>query len=247
MGKKSTATNTAKIPVVGDHLAANDRRHQAATLQKAIAKIQAGERLTQLERAADKAYESEQLAKWGAKYTAECPKGDYCDQVGIQQKVAIEQSRRFGLPYHTSGKTINLFEMREAFHRWLSENKHAVTRVLRSQRQERDEGIEDEAFDYWDTRRVKAVALLKEHDYEERLGKMQPIDVVHRLLQEFYVSAQLRRIELLEKREHPIASELADGLRSDIQEFSEAIEVIFGSDSEEKTESQKDSPTGSAA
>lgn len=218
---------------IGDRLAADERRSQATELQRAFTKLQAGDPLTSRERTAVRVYESEQLAKWGSKYVAACPKSDYCDSVGIHQKVAIEQSRRFGLPYHTSGKTINLWEQLAGFHKWMVDNKHAIMRVIRAQRQARESGDDDEEgeqFDYWDTRRVKAVALLKEHDYEERLGKMQPIEVVHDLLQQYYVTPMNKRIEQLDKQGGSVATELAGCLRKDIDDFERAINALFVDD-----------------
>ena len=230
MAKRKAEKQSPQKQSISDRLETHEKREQAALVSAALKKLQAKQPLTKSEKSAVRAYEQEQLETWGRRYASAVPKREYCDQVDIHQKVALEQSRRFGLVYHTSGKRVDLFQQLSAWHAWASENKHIITRAIRAQRIDKEQGFDDEDFNHWDTRRVKAIALLKEHEYEERQGRMQPIELVHALLQEFFVVPMLRRIEGLEKRETSVCEEIADGLREDIKDFEAAVMTVFTND-----------------
>jgi len=247
MGKKTTGSNS-KTQSISERLAAQEQSQQVALVSEALRKLRDKEPLTGRERKAVRDYDRTQLDTWGHRFVSNVPKREYCDQLGIQQKVALEQSRRFNLPYHRSGKTIDLFQQLSAWHVWASKNKALVTRTIRAQRHDKEDGFDDEDYEHWDTRRVKAVALLKEHDYEERQGRMQPIELVHELLNEFYALPMLRRIEGLEKRGTPLCDEIADQLRQDVKDFEAAVESVFENEDNLSQTESKDSTvaTGSA-
>jgi hypothetical protein len=223
MGKTKKGTG----PTISETLARQEHEQVAQLARVAMQKMQAGQSLTIREQGALRKWESAQLEKWGLQYVAAVPKKDYCDHVGLHQKVALEQSRKFGLPYHTSGSTVNLFEILGAWHAWAADNKHVITRAIRANHLDEEEFGDDTAFAHWDTRRIRAITLLKEAEYEEKLGKMQPIELVQQLLLMYYVRPMLRRIESLEKKEDEFASEVAESLRQDIKEFELGLEMLF--------------------
>lgn len=213
-------------------LETRDRRERARLAQEGLRKLKAGEKLNREERRAVTEVEREQLETYGSQYVANCPKQDYCDNVGIHRRVALDQSRRFGLAYHTSGKTINLWAQLAAWHQWASENKHLITRVIKAQ-QAAEILDEDDTLDFWQRELVKERTLKERDGRLDRERQNLPRELVHALLQEFYVEPHVRRLEQLERRDEPISpQEASSWYRQDLQAFEQAIEALFGDDSE---------------
>lgn len=209
-----------------------ERRARAQLAQAGMQKLRAGQKLSRAERLAVKQIEQEQLETYGEQYIANCPKKTYCDQTGISQKVALEQSRRFGLPYHSSGKTIDLWAQLAAWHEWAAENKHLITRIIKAQ-QAAEILDEDDTLDFWQRELVKERTLKERDGRLERERQNLPRDLVHGLLQEFYVDPHARRLEQLERRDEPITpEEAASWYRQDLQAFDQAIETMFDDDSD---------------
>ena len=165
-------------------------------------------------------------------------KKDYCEGAGIHQKVALEQSKRFGLPYHTSGKTVDVLEVCAAWHRWATKHKHGITRMLRSENlQVALQDDEDGSFDFWQKELVKEKTLKERDARQRREGAMLPRELFHDFLQEFYIEPMQRRLEALDNRGDETSQELADSLRDDIRVFEEGLEIVFSDDEEHLSES----------
>ena len=215
---------------VSKALESRDRRERAKLAQEGLRKLKAGGKLSREERRAVQQVEQEQLQTFGQQYIASCPKGDYSNHVGVHQKVLLEQSRRFGLPYHTSGKTVDLWAMLAAWHQWASDNKHLITRVIKAQ-QASEILDEDDTLDFWQRELVKE-RTLKERDARlDRERQNLPRELIHALLQQYYVEPHANRIEQLEKRDEPISpNEAASWYRQDLKAFEQAIEILFSDD-----------------
>jgi hypothetical protein len=222
MGKAKSAKTTATEAI--DRQTANRRAELA---KQGLAKLQAGQPVSKAEERAIRDWENSQLERWGQQFAAACPKKTYCDHLGLSHKVAIEQSRRFGLPYHTSGPTIDLFAQLSAWHSWASENKHGITRIIKAKELAEALGDED-GLEFWQRELVKERAIRERDARLERQRELLPRQLFHQLLQEFYVDPMRRRIELLERRDESVCSELADNLRDDIESFQEGLRILFG-------------------
>lgn len=208
------------------------RRERNQLAQVGLRKLRNGDKLTLRERQAVKAFEQEQLETYGGQYIANCPKGTYADQVGVSQKVLLEQSRRFGLPYHSSGKTVDLWAQLAAWHQWAADNKHLITRVIKAQ-QTAEILDEDDTLDFWQRELVKERTLKERDGRLDRERQNLPRDLVHALLQEFYVEPHARRIEQLERRDESITpEEAANWYRQDLQAFEQAIAAMFDDDAD---------------
>lgn len=207
-----------------------ERSERQSLAQSGFRKLRSGEKLSRDERRAVKQFESEQREKYGEQYVSECPKKTYSDRTGVQQKVLLEQSRRFGLPYHRSGKTVDLWAQLAAWHQWAADNKHLITRVIKAQ--QIDELLdEDDTLDFWQRELVKERALKERDGRLERERTNLPRELFHDILQEYYIEPTARRIEQLEKRDESITPKEAAGwYRQDITAFESALEILFADD-----------------
>lgn len=162
---------------------------------------------------------------------------------GTSQKTTLDRSKRHGWSYHNSGDTVGLFGLLADSFKVLTDHAIPITRSLRAKRhaKEAEDGDDEDCYDYWDARRIKAVALLKEHDYEERLGRYQPIDIVIGLLERFYVEPNRKRIEALQKRDDPVCSEIAEAIRLDIRVMEQEVENLLGDGDEREQSGNADS------
>ena len=206
-----------------------ERRDQLALIQTARDKIAKGEAVTLAEKRAVNKFDKEQLEKWGMRYCEESPKKTYLAQVGISSKVAIDQSNRFSLVYHTTpGNTINLYKQLRAWHKWAAENKHAINKIFMSNKLEEELEDGEESLEFWQRELVRERTLRERDNRAEREKNMLPRQLIHDFLQEFYVEPMIRRIELLDRREGTMSpGEVSDLLRDDIQHFREGVESLF--------------------
>ena len=205
-----------------------DAREQAQLVKSGLAKLGASppEKLTVRERSAVKAWETEQLERWGRQYVESCPKRDYCDAVGISQKVALEQSRRFGLPYHTAGKTVGLFEQLGAWHAWASEHKHLIDRLIKSKQAAEILGDDEDSLDYWQRELVKERAIKEQDLREERRGELVPREAVHEVLLTV-VEAIAKLGQAFNGRSELTGADAATMLRERLEEIDQVIEATF--------------------
>ncbi|WP_425397858.1 hypothetical protein [Aeoliella sp.] len=174
--------------------------------------------------------EKQALQHYGERYARNCPKHHFTEAVGIHRRVAIDQSRRFGLAYHTSGKTVDLFAMLRGFHQWALRHKAAILQVFQS-RDAADQHDENDTLEFWQRQLTKERALKERDGRLDRHGDNVPREVVHVLLQEFYVEPHTRRLDQLSRREDTISpEELASWYREDLKAFQQAMESLVADD-----------------
>jgi len=225
---EKTSENGSATSTLTDRIERIERRDQLALVQAARDKISRGESITAAEKKAVNSFDDEQLQKWGMRYCEGAPKKTYLAQIGISSKVAIDQSNRFNLIYHTSGATLNLFKQLRAWHRWASENKFAINKIFMSNKLEEELEEGEESLEFWQRELVRERTLRERDNRAEREKNMLPRQLIHDFLQEFYVEPMIRRIELLDRREGSMSpGEVSDLLRDDIQHFKEGVETLF--------------------
>lgn len=239
MAKTPKPTPASGSATPTQRLARIEAQEQAKIVAGALAKLDRRESLTAREAAAVKKWERNQLEKWGRKYIAATAKKEYCDAVGVSQKVALEQSRRFGLPYHTAGPTVDLFAMLAAWHGWASENKHLITRIIRSQ--EIAEALDEEdSLDFWQRELVKEKAIQARDAREERRRDTMPIAPLRELMQELVEG--LHKLSLAYQRKAELTGDEAAGLlRERLEEWDELIAIAFAESADEAGEPTTDS------
>lgn len=99
-----------------------ERRQLSSLIATARQKLAANQKLAAREIAALKRFEREQLERYGPAYLAAMPKGDYARISGRQSKQLIEAADRYGLPYRTEDKTVDVARMLRWFHDFLAQN-----------------------------------------------------------------------------------------------------------------------------
>ena len=86
----------------GAAIAQQEQQQRQKLVEAALAKTDAGKSLSSRERAAVKAWEKDQIERWGGHLIENFPKNRLCDLIGVHQRVMLEKSRTFGWSYHTS-------------------------------------------------------------------------------------------------------------------------------------------------
>lgn len=198
----------------------NERKARAALVQSALAKSSAGQTLSAREKSAVKAWEQEQLDRWGMQLLEHFPKKLLCDLLGVSQKVMLEKSRLFGLGYHTSGKTCQPVDVLRRLLEWTSEHKHGISRLLRTETFAASLK-EDDDLDFWQCELVKERTLDIREKREERQGRVVDREVLVDLLRETFVDPIAKKQEQLDRRTGEIDVEEA---RAWFEELLESIE-----------------------
>ena len=224
--KGGAAGKRAPVASAVEQLERRDRANLAAAAQAAI---NAGKTPTVQQRRALKAHLADQVQRYGAEYAHNCPKKDLSDKTGVQQKILGEQSRRFGLTYHTSGKTVDLFALLSAWFAWASENKHLITRMLKNKQLAEVLGDgDDESLEYWQTELVKERTLKERDARAERDGELQPARLIIEFLQLYMIEPMRRRQEQCQQRTEPIEpKEIESWYRQDIANLLRAAEATY--------------------
>ncbi len=103
-----------------------ERQQQARVVAQAQKKLAANQQLTVREITALRKWEREQAERYGSQYIAAMPKKAYAALSGRQPKQLIEAQQRYGLPYPSSGKTVDVRHVLRWFHDFLAANASAL-------------------------------------------------------------------------------------------------------------------------
>jgi hypothetical protein len=185
-------------------------------VERALAKTDAGEPLTQKERAAVRVWEAEQLEQWGMLLLAAFPKKLLCDLLGTSQKVMLEKSRAFDLGYHTSGKTCQPIDVLRRLLQWTTDKSKAIQRLTNAAPGEGEPVAKD--LNYWQREQAKQRALDILEQREERQRRVVDREVLVDLLRETFVEPLSLKQEQLDRRSGEIPVEEARGWFDEILE-----------------------------
>ncbi|WP_425400366.1 hypothetical protein [Aeoliella sp.] len=203
-------------------------------IQEILRKQRAGADLTVRERRAIERFERQQQAIYGPFYARNYPKVELVERLDTHRRVLIDQSKRFGLGYHSSRKTVDLLAMLAAWHRWATRHWKALVQVFDS-RDADNQSDENDTLEFWQRELTKEKALKERDGRLDRTGESVSRESVHAMLQEFYVEPYLSRLDQLAKREEPISpEEIASWHRQDLAAFQQAMQALVDDPSERR-------------
>lgn len=238
MAKKAAPTASAPSSL-GDALDRRQAAERAELVRSGRAKLAAGQAPNRSEARAIRAFEKDQLERYGEQLLQKFPKGEFARRVGRAPKVIIEVLRRFGVrSYFEDRSTFD----RDAFDTELLNlvvnHSAAIERDRRSTRL-RETGDADPSeldYDEWDARRVRAIALDKEFELRKKQESWAPVEVLGPLLRAVLETDLRGMVDDYDKRDAVTPSEVSARLRLVIKRIGERIAETLedhGSESEE--------------
>lgn len=160
--------------------------------------------------------QNEAVRTYGAELVANYPKGEFCTSIGRAPKVVIELFRRFQIDsYFAHGKDLNLLTLTRQLFDLVIENGDAILRRRRRVALVRDGDADSDELtaDAWETRRLRAVTLLKEAELERELGRYVELDLLEMIARALYEGELRSMIDDYDRRSQVTGTEVAARLR----------------------------------